>query len=169
VSTPEQARTLSRRSALRWLFAAPALTGCASLIRGDTPTEAERVYEMLMCTCGCNQLLGECNHVGCPNSVPMRAEADRYLADGHTADETVTMFVNKYGPSVRSAPPTEGWFNLSSWLAPFAALAAGAIGVAWYLSGMLARKTPPAAPSAATPSETSRRLEDELKDFTPED
>lgn len=176
MSTPDQAarpkpgRPVSRRAALRLVVCAPALAGCSALLRGDEPTEAERVYGQLMCNCGCNQILGECNHIGCPNSVPMRAEVDGYLADGHSPDQTVTMFVNKYGPNIRSAPPGDGWFNVSAWATPFLALGAGVLAVSLYLGRMLGRA--PAPPEAAPDSGadgTLRRIENELADFTPED
>ena len=160
---------MSRRTALRFLALAPALGGCTALLRGDEPTEAERVYGRLMCNCGCNQVLGECTHVGCPNSVPMRAEVDRHLADGHTPEETVTMFVNKYGPNIRSAPPGDGWFNVSAWVAPFVALGAGATAVTLYVVHML-RRGRSASPAPKTAGDaTLERLENELADFTPED
>ncbi|MDT7814674.1 MAG: cytochrome c-type biosis protein CcmH, partial [Acidobacteriaceae bacterium] len=36
---------------------------------GATDSEArfKKDSHELMCGCGCNQLLGECNHVGCPS------------------------------------------------------------------------------------------------------
>ena len=43
---------------------------------GATDSEArfKKDSHELMCGCGCNQLLGECNHVGCPDSDGMRNE-----------------------------------------------------------------------------------------------
>lgn len=162
---------VTRRRALGILAFAPALTGCTALLRGDEPTEAETVYGQLMCNCGCNQVLGECTHVGCPNSVPMRAEVDGYLADGNSPEQTVTMFVNKYGTNIRSAPPGDGWFNVSAWITPFIVLAAGAGVVSYYVGGMLRRGRDADAELAASDAApaTLERLEDELADFTPED
>jgi len=173
VSTPERPTaldSLSRRRALGFLAFAPLAAGCTALLRGDELTDNDIVYSQLMCNCGCNQVLGECNHIGCPNSVPMRAEVDRYLAEGHTPDETVAMFVEKYGPNIRSAPPGNGWFNVSAWVTPFAALGLGTVGVAYYLGRMLRRgkrDSPPPPPAPGTG--TLERLENELADFTPED
>lgn len=169
MSTPDR---ISRRRALGFLSLTPALAGCTAVLRGDEPTDAERVYAQLMCNCGCNQVLGECNHIGCPNSVPMRAEVDRYLAEGHTPEETVAMFVNKYGPTIRSAPPGEGWFNVSAWITPFLALGAGIAAVTLYVGSMLRRGTAASAPPQTgdgAGQATLERLESELADFTPED
>jgi len=170
-SGPEipSASSVSRRQALGALALFPALAGCAALLRGDEPTEAEVLYGKLMCNCGCNQILGECNHIGCPNSVPMRAEVDRYLAGGLSPEETLAMFVDKYGTGILSAPSGEGWFNLSAWVMPFAGLLAGAAGVAYYVRRML-RRGAGAAPQATVPAAgIEERLEHELSDFTPED
>ena len=34
----------------------------------DSSARFEKDSHQLMCGCSCNQLLGECNHVGCPVS-----------------------------------------------------------------------------------------------------
>jgi cytochrome c-type biogenesis protein CcmH len=79
-----------------------------------------------MCTCGCAQLLGECNHVGCP-----RAGGARRADDGHrrgqSDKEILDAFVAKYGATVLAAPTTKG-FDLVAWIAPFAVFAAALLG-----------------------------------------
>jgi cytochrome c-type biogenesis protein CcmH len=166
---------ISRRRALGYLtlgcVGSLAATGCTAVGRGEDLTENEQVYAQLMCNCGCNQVLGECNHVGCPNSVPMRAEVDRLLAEGHTPDEVVAMFVSKYGPDIRSAPPGEGWFNVSAWVTPFLALGAGLVVVTLYVRRLLGRGRGPesVAATSPTPRETLERVESELARFSPED
>ncbi len=86
----------------------------------------------LMCKCGCNQILLECNHVGCSYSTQMRDELMMALQRGASAggstpdsDELVLQsFVQKYGATVLAAPTTTG-FNIVAWIIPFAALIAG--------------------------------------------
>jgi cytochrome c-type biogenesis protein CcmH/NrfF len=171
MSAPE-ATMVSRRRALGYLALLGGVTaGCTAVSRGEELTEAEQVYARLMCNCGCNQILGECNHVGCPNSVPMRAEVDRYLAEGRTPDEVVAMFVEKYGPTIRSAPPGEGWFNVSAWITPFLVLVAGAVVVTLSVRRMLGRdrRQGAAVETSPTAPETLERVESELARFTPED
>ena len=41
---------------------------------GNTTGRFDKLSHQLMCACGCSQLLGECNHVGCPDSTAMRAK-----------------------------------------------------------------------------------------------
>jgi len=86
----------------------------------------------LMCKCGCNQILLECNHVGCSYSTAMRDELMGALTRGASnggstpdSDELVLQsFVQKYGATVLAAPTTSG-FNIVAWIVPFVALVAG--------------------------------------------
>ena len=78
----------------------------------------------LMCRCGCNQVLLECNHVGCTYSDGMRAELMAGLQRGDSDDLVLQAFVQKYGPTVLAAPTTSG-FNTVAWIMPFVALTGG--------------------------------------------
>lgn len=78
----------------------------------------------MMCVCGCNQILLECNHVGCQYSDRMRVELASALSRGDSDDLTLQSFVQKYGTTVVAAPTTTG-FNRVAWIMPFVALAAG--------------------------------------------
>ncbi|HVC48414.1 MAG TPA: cytochrome c-type biogenesis protein CcmH [Terracidiphilus sp.] len=81
----------------------------------------------LMCQCGCNQLLGECDHVGCPSRGPEMAELRADIASGLSDKEILASFSQKYGLTVLAAPPTHG-FNLVAWVAPIAVFAAALLG-----------------------------------------
>ena len=81
----------------------------------------------LMCTCGCAQLLGECNHVGCTESGRERNELSAAIASGATDQQILNSFAAKYGMTVLAAPPTRG-FSLVAWVAPFAVFAAALLG-----------------------------------------
>ncbi len=78
----------------------------------------------LMCKCGCNQVLLECNHVGCEYSDRMRRELMAGIQRGDSDDLVLQAFVQKYGMTVLAAPPQSG-FNVVAWIAPFAALGFG--------------------------------------------
>jgi len=81
----------------------------------------------MMCTCGCAQLLGECNHVGCPESGHMRNELSAAIASGLSDQQILDAFSARYGATVPAAPPTTG-FGLIAWIAPFAVFAAALMG-----------------------------------------
>jgi cytochrome c-type biogenesis protein CcmH len=79
----------------------------------------------MMCTCGCGQILLECNHVGCQSSDKMRNELLAALDKGGDSDDLILQgFVQEYGPTVIAAPTTKG-FNRVAWIMPFVALAFG--------------------------------------------
>src|SRR5215470_2270554 len=78
----------------------------------------------LMCKCGCNQILLECNHVGCSYSERMRTELMEGLSRGDSDSLVLQAFVQKYGPTVLAAPPTSG-FNRVAWITPYLALMVG--------------------------------------------
>ena len=82
----------------------------------------------MMCMCGCNQVLLECNHVGCTYSDGMRNELTAGLQRGDSNNLIEQAFVQKYGATVLAAPTTTG-FNRVAWIMPFLifTLAMGAV------------------------------------------
>jgi cytochrome c-type biogenesis protein CcmH/NrfF len=92
---------------------------------GDDPSgRFDQLGHKLMCRCGCNQVLLECNHVGCTYSDSMRGELMAGLQRGESDDLVLQAFVQKYGPTVLAAPTTTG-FNRVAWIMPFVALSGG--------------------------------------------
>jgi cytochrome c-type biogenesis protein CcmH/NrfF len=78
----------------------------------------------LMCICGCNEILLECNHVGCPDSDGMRNELMAAVERGDSDSLVQQAFVQKYGPTVLAAPTTAG-FDRTAWIMPLVALVLG--------------------------------------------
>jgi len=91
---------------------------------GDPATRFSELGHQLMCICGCNQILLECNHVGCPASDGMRNELMASLTRGDSDSLVEQGFVQKYGPTVLAAPTTRG-FDRAAYIMPFAALILG--------------------------------------------
>ena len=91
---------------------------------GDDGARFNNLGHRLMCVCGCNQILLECNHVGCTYSDRMRNELMAGLDRGENDDLTLQDFVQKYGPTVLAAPTATG-FNRVAWIMPFLALVLG--------------------------------------------
>ncbi len=104
----------------------------ATFFLGADPTGArfQNLGHKLMCRCGCNQILLECNHVGCSYSDKMRQELMAALQGPDSDDLILQRFVQEYGAVVLAAPTTTG-FNRVAWIAPFAALGAGIFAVVW--------------------------------------
>ena len=84
----------------------------------------------LMCTCGCSQVLLECNHVGCTASDGMRKELLVAMNTGKSDDQVLNGFVDKYGMTVLAAPTKSG-FNLVAWVMPFAILLVASAFTVW--------------------------------------
>jgi cytochrome c-type biogenesis protein CcmH len=85
---------------------------------------AKALSMRMMCVCGCNQILGVCNHVGCTYSHDMLKEIDTRLGRGESDDLLLQDFVQEYGAAVLLLPAAKG-FNLWMWIMPFVAVAGG--------------------------------------------
>jgi cytochrome c-type biogenesis protein CcmH len=91
---------------------------------GDPASRFTEIGHQLMCVCGCNQILLECNHVGCPDSDGMRNELMAAVERGDSDSLVQQAFVQKYGPTVLAAPTTTG-FDRTAWVLPAVALILG--------------------------------------------
>ena len=104
-----------------------AVAVCFTMGASDAGSRFNDLGHRLMCTCGCAQLLGECNHVGCTESGREREELKAGIASGASDKEILAAFATKYGATVLAAPTTKG-FDLVAWIAPFAVFAAALLG-----------------------------------------
>ena len=112
----------------KWIQAGTlAVAVCFTLGASDSTARVDHLSHQLMCACGCGQMLGECNHVGCPSSPVQLAELRTAVASGAGDDEVLNNFAMKYGATVLAAPTTKG-FNLVAWIAPFAVFLAALLG-----------------------------------------
>jgi cytochrome c-type biogenesis protein CcmH len=111
-----------RRKALQTLVLCAAVFAFAGA--GDPTTRFNDLGHQLMCICGCNQILLECNHVGCPDSDGMRNELMASVSRGDSDSLVEQGFVQRYGPTVLAAPSNTG-FNRTAWIVPFAVLILG--------------------------------------------
>ena len=136
-----------------------AVAVCFSLGATDAGTRFNSLNHHLMCTCGCAEILGECNHVGCPNSSGELEELRTGLAAGKSDQEILTGFVGKYGAVVLAAPTTQG-FDLVAWIAPFAVFAAALLGTILLVRRWTAAM-PPAEAVATDPA--SEALRDKIR------
>jgi cytochrome c-type biogenesis protein CcmH len=121
-----------------------ALVCVAAPALAQKTERAKKLSKRMMCLCGCNQVLGECNHVGCQMSAEMLAKLDERVARNEPDDLTLQAFIQEYGIRVLAEPPREG-FTILAWLMPIVATLAG-LGVVW---GVLQRMRRPGMASAA--------------------
>lgn len=104
-----------------------AVSVCFSLGATDASARFDHLGHQMMCICGCAQMLGECNHVGCPDSGHMRDELSAAISGGATDEQILNSFAGRYGATVLAAPTLHG-FDLVGWIAPFAVFAAAMLG-----------------------------------------
>ena len=155
-------------SAMFWFRSAQALAlaaaVCFSMGASDSSARFHDLNHRLMCTCGCAQLLGECNHVGCTESGQELAELRADIATGMSDKEIFSQFTAKYGATVLAAPTTHG-FDLVAWIAPFAVFGAALLGTILLIrrwagiagAKALASAQGPAIPAPDDPADRERR------------
>lgn len=94
-----------------------AVLGVITLGSADTEARYNDLGHKMMCVCGCNEILLECNHVGCPDSNRMLGELRAAIASGDGNDAVLAAFQEKYGPTVLAAPLLTK-FNILAWVVP---------------------------------------------------
>ena len=92
---------------------------------------AKQIGAKLLCgvgtpICQCNQVLTQCNHVGCQNSTAMLKTLDQRVAKGEPEETILQGFIQEFGTAVLSEPPRTG-FSLIAWIMPFVYLFGGAL------------------------------------------
>jgi cytochrome c-type biogenesis protein CcmH len=137
--------SVRENSRARRLHLIPALLVGVLLLMGagDDSARIGRIGHQLMCVCGCNQVLLECNHVGCSYSTRMRDELTAAVTRGDSDNNVLQWFIQTYGTTVLTVP-TEHGFNRVAWIMPYLALVLG-IGAVTLLAGTW-RKRPPGPP-----------------------
>ena len=164
MSTLVRSRTLRKLIFLSLLVVTP-------VTRAADRERMNEVGQGLMCICGCNMILTKCNHLNCPTSGPMLKELQAHLDSGESEEQVIAAFAEKYGYTVLSEPPAKG-FNMLAYVLPFAALFFGAL-VAIFVARTWKKAVPqtrlPIEMAGAPGDERLKKVEEELKEFTPED
>jgi cytochrome c-type biogenesis protein CcmH len=113
---------------------------------------AKQIGGKFMCMCSCNQVLTQCNHVGCSTSASMLKELDQAVARGESETDITSGFVQEFGTKVYAEPPKSG-LSLVAWSLPSIYLLLGTLLVVFVIWKWRSRS--PLA--AATVGETLRR------------
>ncbi len=95
----------------------------------DNASRYNDIGHKLMCTCGCGQVLLECNHLGCPALTRESDELQTAIQRGDSENTILIAFQNEYGPTVLAAPMLTK-FNIIAWIVPPAFLLLGIAGTA---------------------------------------
>ncbi len=152
-------RSWHKTAAIGLLAIALAIAGSLAGRRPTSSPEAifNRVSDRLMCRCGCNQNLSNCNHHPCSSADPARAQIRAAIAAGKGEEEIVRQFVQQYGAAILALPPARG-FALTAWIMPVAAVLLG-LGVIYRLvTAWRARLAATAARAAAVDGQRDELL-----------
>lgn len=143
-------------------------------IMAARPASALTVREVeadLMCQCGCTMVLISCD---CSTSEQMRELISKMIDEGQSKRQIVAFFVDQYGEDALAAPTKSG-FNLTAWVFPFVAIAAGGAGIVfvlrnWIIKGRESAQEVTVKLDSETPiSEYQQRFEQEFEHFKQED
>jgi len=138
---------------------AGASTGVLAVpVDAQQTSQAKQIGGKFMCMCGCNQVLTQCNHVGCTTSSSMLKELDQGVARGDSEDVITQAFVQEFGTKVYAEPPKSG-LSLVAWSLPSVYLLLGTALVIFVIFRWRARPAQQNA-AAGVPSGISR---DELE------
>jgi cytochrome c-type biogenesis protein CcmH/NrfF len=110
----------------------------------------------MMCVCGCNQILLECNHVGCTYSDRMREQLAAATQRESSDENILQTFVKEYGTTVLAAPTMRG-FDKLAWIMPFAVFLAGSLMAVFLIRNWKARRPAHAILHGTTPAQDRYR------------
>jgi cytochrome c-type biogenesis protein CcmH/NrfF len=134
---------------LRRLVQAGMVCLLAVVMLGASPeARLDKVGHEMICTCGCGQVLLDCNHVDCPVSPVMIGELHTQMNGGGSDTLILNWFAAKYGATVLASPMRGGFDNVA-WIAPMAVFFLATIGTgllirAWKLRSSQRRPMTPA-------------------------
>lgn len=106
---------------------------------------AKQVGKRMMCQCGCNQILAECNHIGCWSSSEMLKKVDARVTAGESDEKILEAFVVEYGVKALAEPPKTG-FGRVAWVMPWLTTLGG-LAIVWLVLGRMRRLAPAATPA----------------------
>lgn len=119
----------------------------------------------MMCSCGCGQILLECNHVGCTQSDKMRNELAAGIQRGDNDDLILSNFASIYGPAILAAP-IRGGFDTVAWIIPFAVFFLATGLAVWVVRIWKSRPAVVAAANAPARSPGLDRYRDQVRQET---
>jgi cytochrome c-type biogenesis protein CcmH/NrfF len=112
----------------RWMQAGLVCLLAVGMLGADPSARFNKIGHEMICTCGCGQILLECNHVGCPDSDRMIGELRAQIGGGGSDTSILNWFAAKYGATVLAAPIRGGFDNVA-WIAPIAVFLLATVGV----------------------------------------
>ncbi len=150
------------RSMKRWMQASLVCLLAVVMLGADPSSRFNKVGHEMICTCGCGQVLLECNHVGCPVSPVMINELHAQMDSGGSDTLILNWFAAKYGATVLAAPIRGGFDNVA-WIAPMAAFLLATVGVGFLIRVWTVRSGRRVPVSAAGPNMDDAALRERIR------
>jgi cytochrome c-type biogenesis protein CcmH len=152
--------TKRRLAAFSLVIALAASSGAvlSSRAQAQQSDRAKQIGGKFMCMCGCNQVLTQCNHVGCTTSASMLKELDGWVARGDSETVITSAFVQEFGTKVYAEPPKSG-LSLVAWSLPTVYLLLGTLLVIFVIWRWRSRALAPAATVGGAPGISAQVLE----------
>jgi cytochrome c-type biogenesis protein CcmH len=152
--------TKRRLAAFSLVIALAASSGAvlSSRAQAQQSDRAKQIGGKFMCMCGCNQVLTQCNHVGCTTSASMLKELDGWVARGDSETVITSAFVQEFGTKVYAEPPKSG-LSLVAWSLPTVYLLLGTLLVIFVIWRWRSRALARAATVGGAPGISAQVLE----------
>jgi cytochrome c-type biogenesis protein CcmH/NrfF len=118
----------------------------AVLLMGADNQDAryKKLGSKIMCTCGCAEMLLQCDHVGCQSSDRMTHELRANVQTMSNDEAVLDWFRTNWGVTAVVEPRTHG-FELMAWILPAAGLGLGLLLVILLIRNWKLRSAPVAA------------------------
>lgn len=130
-------------------------------VQAQKTARAKEIGGKFQCMCKCNQVLTQCNHVGCTTSTSMLKKIDEAIAQGDSDEKITNDFVQEFGTTVYAEPPKSG-VSLVAWAMPTVYLVLGAVLVVFVIARW--RKVAVTSTSAAGATGRPPHISQELLD-----
>jgi cytochrome c-type biogenesis protein CcmH len=130
----------------------------SSRAQAQQTDRAKQIGGKFMCMCSCNQVLTQCNHVGCTVSTSMLKELDQAVARGDSETVITSAFVQEFGTKVYAEPPKSG-LSLVAWSLPSIYLLLGTAVVIFVIWRWRSRALIPATNPGGAPGISPEDLE----------
>jgi cytochrome c-type biogenesis protein CcmH len=100
--------------------------GVLPLVAQQQPADrVKAIGGKFLCMCGCNQVLTQCNHVGCTMSAAMLKNLGEWVNRGDSEATITQAFVQQFGTTVYAEPPKTG-YSMIAWAMPAVYFVVGA-------------------------------------------
>jgi cytochrome c-type biogenesis protein CcmH len=151
--------TKRRITAFSLLLAVTSFSVSLYSARAEEQTDrVKHIGGKFMCMCSCNQVLTQCNHVGCTVSTSMLKELDGWVARGDSETAITSAFVQEFGTKVYAEPPKSG-LSLVAWSLPTIYLLLGTLLVVFVIWRWRSRSPLMPATAGGAPGVSSQELE----------